>query len=93
MSVQTAWWPLRKAYRLFFDDWRLSLPVVIWLACSLAFPRLGLGAAWRAILLFVGFAAILLGASLVAAWDARTRRDPTPAAGRPSPIARSRQSR
>ena len=78
MNAPRTWWPLRKAWRLFFDDWRLSLPIVTWLACSAALPRTGLGAVWQAVLLFGGFAAILLGASLAAARGARTDRSAAP---------------
>ena len=78
MNGQRLWWPLRKAYRLFFDDWHLSLPILIWLASSLVFSRSRLAAVWHATLLFGGFAAILLGASLAAALAARTGRSVTP---------------
>ncbi len=87
MSGRHAWWPLRKARRLFFEDWRLSVPTVVWLAASVLLPRLGLSSLWQGIALFAGFAAILLGASLAAARDAGTSRDATPS-GRPRPTAR-----
>ena len=85
MNGQRLWWPLRKAYRLFFDDWRLSLPILVWLACSPVLSRSHLAAAWHAVLLFGGFAAILLGASLAAASGARTGRSTTPADRRGPP--------
>lgn len=57
------WWLLRKACRLFFDDWRLSVPTVAWLALSVVLQHLGLAPTWRAITLFAGLAAILVGAT------------------------------
>ncbi len=78
MSGRRAWWPLRKARRLFFDDWRLSVPIVVWLAFSVLLPHLGLASAWHGIVLFGGFAAILLGASLAAARNARRSRSAAP---------------
>ncbi len=58
-----AWWPVRKAWRLFFDDWHLSVPTMAWLALSLLFRRLGLAPAWHGLTLFGGFAVILIGAT------------------------------
>ena len=91
-----SWWPLRKAGRLFFDDWRLSVPTVAWLALSLALAlrHLGLAPAWRAITLFAGLAAILVGATTGVSRPRRATgqqqqaRRPVPAAGPADPAVR-----
>ena len=79
--------PLRTAGRLFFDDWRLSIPTVAWLTLSLVLQHLGLAPAWGAITLFAGLAAILVGATAGVSRPRRTTgrqepaRRPVPAAG------------
>ena len=52
-----------KAYRLFFDDLRLSAPASLWILVVWALPFGGFG---RSLLLFAGIAAILLSATLTA---------------------------
>ena len=54
---------LAHAWQLFFDDWRLSVPTVAWLALSLLFRHLGLAPAWRGLTLSGGFTVILTGAT------------------------------
>lgn len=89
-----SWWPLRKAGRLFFDDWRLSVPTVAWLALSLVLRHLGLAPAWQAITLFAGLAAILVGATTGVSRPRRATgrqeqaRRPVPAAGPADPAVR-----
>lgn len=87
------WWPLRKARRLFFDDWRLSVPTLAWLALSPVLRHLGLAPAWRAIALFAGLAAILVGATVAAlrprrATDRQEQARRVPAAGPAGPAVR-----
>ncbi len=88
------WWPLRKVCRLFFDDWRLSVPTMAWLALSLALQHLGFVPAWRAITLFAGLAAILVGATAGASRSHRATgrqeqvRRPVPAASPIDPALR-----
>ena len=55
------WWTLflRKSQRLFFDNSRLAMPAVVWLALSLLLPH-SVGPVWRGAFLSCGFCAILV---------------------------------
>lgn len=52
---------LSRFVGLFVDDGRFAGSIVLWLAVNwLVVPRLGIGSAWAGVVLFAGFALILM---------------------------------
>ena len=56
--IRTVW---DEVFGLFVDDGSYALAILAWIALAwLLLPRLGLGGTWSGLILFAGFAAILV---------------------------------
>ena len=68
--MQTRWFigALRELFGLFVDDVPFTVAILIWLTvAALGLPQTGIDPAWHAPLLFIGFAAILIGGAVATA--------------------------